>query len=219
MTHLLHFSLTNTMEGFWEDEYYNKDKMYEGYIPWVATRSMTFALQEMHEYRVFAAEYHNQAYDINPDEHFPIGDWMKKIEMLRTAPVWGFCDLDKRIYLVQKDIYSGEEDADLPDPPTNNYKWDIDVEIIADFDPTNPDHIAETEAAAIEDGDYWDDEDEEEENDYDRFYVGRRLFEDEERILDESFHDSLNVQISFSGEQPTRMLSFITDFNVPMWIA
>lgn len=214
------------MEGFWEDEEYKINSMYECNIPWVATRSMTVALEAMHESRAFYADRHyNRTYDANPYEHNPIGNWMKKIEMMRTAPVWGFCDDDDILYLVEKDIYNAGEDADLLVDASSIYDWDMDVSRCTEFDPSDPANIA---AAEEEDDDYWHQQFQAEENDYDRFYVGRRLFDEDEdraneaRILDESFNDSLNdgfnVRRRLFADEGTKMLSFITDFNMPRWI-
>lgn len=116
--------------------------MYGSDIPWVATMSMTVSLKAMHACRaLYSSIRFQRTYGVNPEEHNPIFDVIKKIEMQRTSPVWGFCHLDEMIYLVEKDIYNAGENADLLEQPTTNRDWDTDIRDFARFDPTDPENI------------------------------------------------------------------------------
>lgn len=125
--------------SFWTQESYDIYNMYTHDIPWVATRSMTVALHNLLRYKTTK---YGESYDTST-----IYDWMKKIEMQRHAPVWGFTTHMESLFLLNRDIYATPvEDPDLPGSPTEaeinnpdwqsfNHVWDREAFIIAQREP------------------------------------------------------------------------------------
>lgn len=124
--------------GFWDDERYDINSMYSYDIPWVATRTMTFALQDMHFQRSLNNDNLHDRYSIDNDGHFAIYDWMKKVEMQREAPVWGYNFTARMIFLLNRELH-----GEFVEFSHTKRDWDDDAYLIDKNDPYTPEALAE----------------------------------------------------------------------------
>lgn len=128
--------------GFWDDEQYDINSMYSYDIPWVATRSMTFALEDMHFQRSLNNGNMHHRYSIDCDGHFAIYDWMKKVEMQRSAPVWGYNFTVRMIFLLHRELYGKNACPEFVECSHTKKDWDTEVHFIEQNDPYCPEALA-----------------------------------------------------------------------------